>query len=220
MADRKISVVLVDDHDIVRQGAQAFLSSYPEFEIVGEAASGQQAIEIIPKLKPNVAVVDLSMPGMDGVRTIREIKRIYPQVKIVVLTSYDSDDYIFSAIKAGAISYLLKSAPMTQLAEAVRQAMQDESIINPKIAARLVQEVREQASVVPAAFRDLTEREIDVLILLAYAKTNAEIAAHFVITENTVKGYISNILGKLHIANRTEAAVLAWQEGLVSQGDA
>ena len=210
-----ITLILIDDHDVVRQGASAFLSSFPEFHVIGEASDGHAALKMIAQRQPDVALVDLAMPGLDGVSTIRRIKRDYPAVKIVVLTSYDSEDYVLSAIKAGAISYILKADRMQTLADAIRQAAEGKSVISPAVAANLVNTVQQMASEVPPEFAELTAREFEVLKLIAVAKSNSEIAEILVVSENTIKSYASNILKKLNLSNRTELAVIAWRNGLI-----
>lgn len=156
------------------------------------------------------------MPGgVDGVEATRRVKKVSPRTQVVVLTSYHEDEHIFPAIRAGALSYVLKDIGSTELADVVRKAAQGEAVINPRVAARLVQEVRGSRGVSPNPFTELTEREIEVLRLIADGLSNATIADQLVISEKTVKGHVSNILGKLHLADRTQAAVYAWREGIV-----
>jgi two-component system, NarL family, response regulator LiaR len=158
-------------------------------------------------------LLDLIMPGMDGVETTRQIKKISPRTQVVVLTSYHEDVHIFPALKAGAISYILKDMKMEKLVEALHRAVQGEVTLHPRVAARVLQNIRGEQSEEQPLFTDLTERELDVLKLIANGMTNSQIAGKLVISENTVKGHVSNILSKLHVADRTQVAVYAWQRG-------
>ncbi len=156
------------------------------------------------------------MPGgVDGVEATRRVKSNSPRTQVIVLTSYHEDEHIFPAIRAGALSYVLKNIGSTELAEAVRKAARGEAVINPRVAARLVEEVRGNRDLTPDPFTELTEREMEILLLIADGLSNANIAERLVISEKTVKGHVSNILGKLHLADRTQAAVYAWREGIV-----
>lgn len=212
-----ITVLIVDDHDVVRQGVRAFLEAQPDLNIVGEAASGEEAIRLVQEHIPDVVLMDLVMPGMNGVEATREVKRISPRTQVVVLTSYHEDEHIFPALRAGAISYTLKDIRSGELAEIVRKAVQGESVLHPRVAARVIQEVREAKQSVPPAFADLTERELDVLRLIAEGYSNTAIAEKLVLSEKTVKGHVSNILSKLHMVDRTQAAVFAWQQRLMER---
>ena len=217
-----ISVLIVDDHAVVRQGVRAFLDTQPDIQVVAEADSGAAAVREAIRPAPDVVLMDLVMPGMDGVQATREIKRVSPRSQVIVLTSYHDDDHIFPAIRAGALSYLLKDVAPDELAETVRRAARGEAVLHPQVAARLVQEIhaaRGQASAPPPAFADLTERELEVLRLIAQGLSNAAIARRLVISERTVKSHVSNILSKLHLADRTQAAVYAWQQGLMRASD-
>ena len=211
----QITILIVDDHSIVRQGVRAFLDAQPDLDVVGEAGSGEEALSLIQDLVPDVVLMDLVMPGMNGVEATREVKRLSPRTQVVVLTSYHEDEHVFPALRAGAISYTLKDIRSGELAEIIRRAAQGESVLHPRVAARVIQEVREAKKSVPPAFADLTERELDVLRLVAEGHSNAEIAGKLVLSEKTVKGHVSNILSKLHMADRTQAAVYAWQQGLM-----
>ena len=212
-----ITVLIVDDHSVVRQGVRAFLEAQIDLHIIGEAASGEEAIRLAQESIPDVVLMDLLMPGMNGVEATRQVKRVSPRSQVVVLTSYSEDENIFPALRAGAISYTLKDIHPLELVEVVRKAARGESVLHPRIAARVIQEVRETKRAVPAVFMELTERELDVLRLIAEGETNAAIAEKLVLSEKTVKGHVSNILSKLHIADRTQAAVFAWQEGLMER---
>jgi NarL family two-component system response regulator LiaR len=214
----RISVLIVDDHDVVRQGIRAFLATQPDLEIVGEAASGDEAIRLAQEHIPDVVLMDLVMPGMNGVEATRALKRVSPRSQVVVLTSYHEDEHIFPALRAGALSYTLKDIRSAELAAIVRQAARGESVLHPQVATRVIQEVRAAKPNVPAAFSELTDRELEVLHLIAAGHSNAVIAEQLVLSEKTVKGHVSNILSKLQMADRTQAAVFAWQQGLMERG--
>jgi DNA-binding NarL/FixJ family response regulator len=215
MMTSPITVLLVDDHEVVRQGVRAYLDAFPDFAVVGEAESGETAVRLALEHVPDVVLMDLVMPGMDGVETTRRVKDVSPRSQIVVLTSYHQDEHIFPALKAGAISYMLKDVKMTALAEAVRRAARGEATLHPRVAARVIQELHGPRHAELNPFTELTDREMDVLRLIANGLTNTKIAEQLVISENTVKGHVSNILSKLHLADRTQAAVYAWREGIV-----
>jgi DNA-binding NarL/FixJ family response regulator len=212
-----ISILIVDDHEVVRNGIRAYLSTLPEFHVVGEADSGEEAIKLVAELIPDVVLMDLIMPGMDGVATTREVRKISPRTQVVVLTSYHEDVHIFPALKAGAISYILKDMKMDKLVETIHRAVDGEVTLHPLVAARVLQNIRGENSDEETLFTDLTERETDVLKLIANGLSNGQIASELVISENTVKGHVSNILSKLHLADRTQVAVYAWQKGLVKR---
>jgi len=214
---KRITILIVDDHSVVRQGVRAFMETQPDLQVVAEAEAGEEAIPLAQKLLPDVALVDLIMPGMGGVETIRQLKVVSPKTQIIVLTSYYEDENIFPALRAGALSYTLKDIRSTELAEMVRKAAQGESVLHPRIATRVIQEVREARRKVPSAFAELTERELDVLRLIGEGNSNATIAEKLILSEKTVKGHVSNILGKLHMLDRTQAAVFAWQQGLMEK---
>jgi NarL family two-component system response regulator LiaR len=210
-----ITVLIVDDHDVVRQGVHAYLNALPDFTVVGEAESGDAAVELARDLVPDVTLMDLVMPGTDGVEATRKVKNVSPRTQIVVLTSYHQDEHIFPALRAGAISYMLKDVKMEELAEAIRRAARGEATLHPRVAVRVIQEFHGARDQGLNPFTELTEREMEVLKLIANGLSNSEIAEGLVISENTVKGHVSNILSKLHLADRTQAAVYAWREGIV-----
>ncbi len=212
-----ITIILVDDHEVVRNGVRAYLETLHDFQVVGEAASGEEAIGLVSDLIPDVVLMDLIMPGLDGVETIRRIKKISPRTQVVVLTSYHEDVHIFPALKAGAISYILKDMKMDKLVEALNRAVQGEVTLHPRVAVRVLQNIRGENPESEPLFTELTERELDVLKLIASGLTNSQIAEQLVISENTVKGHVSNILSKLHMADRTQVAVYAWQSGIVKR---
>lgn len=210
-----ISIAIVDDHELVRQGIRMFLSACPDFILVGEAASGEEMIHLIDEQVPDVILMDLVMKGMGGVEATRLIRRISPHTQVIVLTSFDDDEFIFPALRAGALSYVLKEIGVDELAEAIRKAARGESVLHPRVAARVVQEMQQKRLDIPDLFTELSPRELEVLRLIAGGMTNAQIAARLVISEKTVKVHVSNILSKLHMYDRTQAAVLAWQQGLM-----
>jgi NarL family two-component system response regulator LiaR len=210
-----ISVLLVDDHSMVREGVRAFLVTQPDILVVGEAGSGEEAIKLAEQHVPDVVLMDLIMPNMDGVEATRRVKQVSPRSRVVVLTSYHEDEHIFPALKAGALSYILKDVSAEELASAVRKAAAGEAILHPRVAARVIKELqgRREDSLNP--FTELSERELEVLKLIADGMSNAEMAAKLVLSEKTIKGHVSNILSKLHLVDRTQAAVYAWREGIV-----
>jgi len=214
MNDR-ITILLVDDHEVVRQGVRAFFETHAEFEVVGEAKNGAEAVKLAEEYIPNVVLMDLIMPGMDGVEATRQIKNISPRTQIVVLTSYHEDEHIFPALQAGALSYILKDVKMDELAEAIRKAALGEAVLHPHVAARVIQEINGDKNDEFNPHTDLTSREMEILKLIADGLSNSEIAKQLVISMHTVKGHVSNILSKLHLADRTQAAVYAWQKGVV-----
>ncbi len=215
----KISLLITDDHALVRQGIRTFLDLQPDLTVVGEADSGEAAVRLAGELVPDVVLMDLVMPGIGGVEATRQLKQVSPHSQVIVLTSYHEDEYIFPALRAGALSYVLKDVGSDELAEIVRKAARGESILHPRVAARVVQELRGTRSDTPNLFTDLSDRELEVLRLIADGHSNAEIAHKLIISEKTVKGHVSNILGKLHMLDRTQAAVFAWQQGLMARRD-
>jgi NarL family two-component system response regulator LiaR len=220
----RITVFVVDDHDVVRKGLRFYLGTRPEIAIVGEAGDAQSAVEGVTEHVPDVVLMDLVLPlkpgtepsDRGGVQATRRIRQVSPHTQVVVLTSFAQDELIFSAIKAGALSYLLKDADAETVLHAIHAASQGEATLHPRIARRLMAEVTAPTQGRdPAA--DLTSREMEVLQLIAQGRTNAEIGAELVITERTVKAHVSNLLGKLHLSDRTQAAIYAWREGLVQE---
>jgi DNA-binding NarL/FixJ family response regulator len=207
--------LIVDDHAVVRRGARAFLEAQPDFAVVGDVNSGGEAVLLAADLAPDVVLMDLVMPGMDGVQATRLVKQKSPCSQVIVLTSYHEDEHIFPAIRAGALSYLLKDIGLPDLADAIRKAAHGEVVMHPHIAARVVQELDGAMHHDMASYAHLSEREREVLRLIAEGLSNADIAARLVLSEKTVKSHVRNILGKLHLADRTQAAIFAWREGLM-----
>jgi NarL family two-component system response regulator LiaR len=185
--------------------------------VVAEAESGAEAVRRVAETVPDVVLMDLLMPDMDGVEATRQIRRLSPRTQVVVLTSHHDDDHIFPALRAGAISYLLKTVKIDELAGAIQRAARGEATLHPRVAARVVEELQAARPNRQATnpFADLTEREVEILKLIAQGLSNVQLCERLVISENTVKGHVSNILSKLHLADRTQAAVYAWREGLV-----
>lgn len=212
-----ITILIIDDHVIVRQGVRTLLDAHADLQVVGEAESAEAALPLVEQLVPDVVLLDLVLPDMGGVEAARAIKRISPRTQIVVLTSYAEDEQIFPALRAGALSYLLKDIRPRELAESIRKAARGEAVLHSRVAARVIQEVRDAKRKVPPAFAELTPRELEILQLLADGQTNSTIAEKLVLSENTVRGYISNILSKLHLEDRTQVAVFAWQQGFMQR---
>jgi len=215
----RITVLIVDDHGVVRRGMQAYLAMVPDIEVVGEAADGQQALNRLQALAragqlPDVVLMDLLMPRMDGVEATATIKALYSEIDVIVLTSFIEESKVQAALEAGATGYLLKDAEADEIATAIRAAHRGEMPLAPVIAARLMRALRTPAQADPLA--GLTEREREVLILIAHGRANKTIASELGITERTARTHVSNILGKLGLASRTQAALFAVREGLVS----
>ncbi len=210
-----ITVMIVDDHEMVRRGAKGYLEAQPEIAVVAEAESGEQAVRLAREHIPDVVLMDLVMPGMDGVEATRKVKDVSPRTQIIILTSFHEDEHIFPALQAGAISYLLKDVKATELVEAILRASKGEATLHPRVAARLIKQFSHGEPDRRDLFTELTAREVEILTLIARGLTNQKIAEDLVISVGTVKGHVSNILSKLHLADRTQAAVYAWQEGIV-----
>lgn len=211
----KISIMLVDDHQMIRIGLSAFLNTQPDIDVIAEASSGQDAIKQLEKIVPDVILMDLIMPEMGGVEATRRIKQISPNTHVIILTSHHDDKHIFPAIRAGAISYLLKDVDPDDLADAIRKANRGEATLSPQVAARLMADLQKNTPDSINAYTSLTERELEVLQIIAQGKSNQEIADALVVSIKTVKSHVSNILRKLHLADRTQAAVFAWREGMM-----
>ena len=216
---RKTTILLVDDHEVVRQGLRAYLDAQPDFRVIGEASSGEEAVKAASEYLPDVMLMDLVMSGIGGVEATRRVKDITPRTQIVVLTSYHQDEFIFPALQAGAISYVLKDVDMEDLAAAIRKAARGEAVLHPRVAERVIQEINGAKGAIFNPFTELTNREMEVLRLIARGMSNSDIAEELFISENTVKGHVSNILSKLQLADRTQAAVYAWEQGLVHRNE-
>ncbi len=209
---RPIRVFVVDDHPIVRRGIRDLLETEPDFLVVGEAVNGQEAVSGAAATAPDVVLMDLVMPALDGIEATRQIKARQPEVKILVLTSFATDDKVFPAIKAGALGYLIKDTGPDDLLQAIRQVDRGEPTLHPTIAQKLLLEIAQPAER-PSIPDPLTEREVEVLQLLARGLSNQEIADRLVLSVTTVYSHVSNILSKLHLATRTQAALYALREG-------
>ena len=218
-AESSIRVLIVDDHAIVRKGIRALLSEAGGFEVVGEADTGQAALLLAGETRPDVILMDLLMPGMDGIEATRQITGRHPQARILVLTSFAADNKVFPAIKAGALGYLLKDSSPDDLVRAIRQVHRGEPSLHPIIARKLLQEIARPAELQPAP-ESLTAREIEVLKLIAEGLSNQDIADRIMVSESTVRAHVSRILGKLHLASRTQAALYAVREGLTDPDSA
>jgi NarL family two-component system response regulator LiaR len=218
VAQPTIRVLVVDDQTIVREGIRALLAEIEGIEVVGEAGDGQEAVAQAKALRPDVVLMDLVMPHMDGVRATQQITVTQKGVRVLVLTSFAGDDQVFPAIKAGAMGYLLKDSGAAELVQAIRQVYCGHSSLHPIIAQKVLQELQHPSERPPTP-APLTGREIEVLCLMAQGLTNPEIARRLTISEATVRSHISNILGKLHLANRVQAALYALQEGITSLDD-
>ncbi|OJH36986.1 response regulator [Cystobacter ferrugineus] len=211
-----ITVLIIDDHTVVRQGVRALLGAQEDIEVVGEAGSGEQALELAREHAPDVALMDLMMPGIGGIEATRRLKEVSPRTQILMLTSYHEDEHILPALRAGALSYLLKDASADELVQAVRKAASGEATLSPQVASQVVRSLRQptREREIPPLHSQLSERERQVLLLVADGLTNTDIAQRLGIGEKTVKSHVSNILGKLQVEDRTQAAAFAWREGL------
>jgi NarL family two-component system response regulator LiaR len=219
--DRPIRVLLVDDHAVVRKGLRALLDRESSFEVTGEAEDGEQAVRAADRLRPDVILMDLEMPGIGGIEATRRISETHPDTKVVVLTSHASEEDVFPALKAGALGYLLKHAAPEDVLQAIRQAYRGETVLHPVIARMVLQELHRPAAGKQLQTTDpLSERELDVLRLIARGMSNQDIARTLVVGEATVRSHVSSILRKLQLASRTQAALYALREGLATLDEA
>lgn len=209
-----IHILVADDHPIVRDGLIAILNTQPDFEVVGEAATGPQTVERVTALRPDVVLLDLEMPEIDGVEALRQLRQISPNVRVIVFTAFDTDERILGAVRAGARGYLLKGVPREEIFQAIRVVHAGGSLLQPIVASKLLRQVSQEQALFPGP-ETLTPRELEVLRLLARGLENKEIAAQLVIAERTVKFHVSSIQGKLGAGNRTEAVVIAAKQGLI-----
>ena len=212
-----IRILLADDHALLRQGLRALLETTPEIQVAGEAGDGAEAVEKAQRLQPDVILMDLMMPRMDGLTAIRALKQADPGTRILVLTSFDEDEKVFAAVKAGALGYLLKDSSAADLCQAIQAVHRGEPSLAPVLAAKVMREISRPPDLPPTE-SPLTEREMEVLDLVARGSSNQEIADKLVIAERTVGKHVSNILEKLHLANRTQAALYALRTGLARPG--
>jgi DNA-binding NarL/FixJ family response regulator len=216
---KHIRILLVDDQTMFRDGLRVLLSSQRDFEIVGEAADGEEALRKAAVLRPQVVLMDLRMPVLDGAAATRRLKSSQPDIRVIVLTTFDEDEAIFDGLRSGATGYLLKDAPTEKLYDAIRAAARGESFLQPSVAARVVAEFARLSEIAPARAEALAEplspRELEILRLLAEGATNREIAARLVLAEGTVKNHVTNILAKLEVTDRTRAALRARELGIL-----
>lgn len=209
-----IKILIVDDHPVVREGISSMLTRQPDFKIIGEASNGQEAVEKAGELLPDVVLMDLRMPEMDGVEAITRIKQEQPEIKFIILTTFSDDEYIFKGIAAGARAYLLKDAPREELFKAIRAVYRGESLIQPVVASRVLDKLAELSRKGSSA-EMLSEREIEVLKLMAKGVSNNNIADELTITQSTVKTHIASIFQKLNVTTRTEAVTTALKRGII-----
>ena len=207
-----IRILITDDHAVVREGLRTLIRTEPGMEVIGEAADGVEAVQMACELKPDVILMDMVMPRMGGLEAIQKIKEQCPETQILVLTSFSDDETVFPAIKAGALGYMLKDTSPDRLLSAIRDVHQGNPSMSPDIAKKLMSDLHRKSNLPPTK-EPLTDREMDVLKLIAQGMTNQEIADQLVISEGTVRTHVSNILSKLHLANRTQAALYALREG-------
>src|SRR5512139_1202040 len=210
---RTIRVLIADDHTIVRRGIKALLAQTDDVQVVGEAVNGLEAVRLSKQLDPDVILMDLLMPIMDGIAATRQVTASHPHIGVLVLTSFVHDDKVFSAIKAGAMGYLLKESEPSELIRSIYQICQGQPSLDPRIAQKIIQEIQVE-SATKLTIEPLTARELEVLQLLAKGLSNKEIAGRLVISEVTVRTHISHLLGKLHLANKIQAALYALREGI------
>jgi NarL family two-component system response regulator LiaR len=218
MTSHNIRVLIVDDHAIVRKGIGALLATEPDIDVIGEAINGVEAVAQAATLCPDVVLMDLVMPRMDGIEATRRVTALPGKIRVLVLTSFAADDKVFPAIKAGALGYLLKDSSPADLVQAIRCVYRGEPSLEPQIASKVLYELAHPPQARPTQ-DPLTERELDVLRLIAQGNSNREIAEQLCITEMTVRAHVSNVLSKLHLASRTQAALYAIREGLASVDD-
>jgi DNA-binding NarL/FixJ family response regulator len=217
--NKPIKVLLVDDQSLFREGLNILLSVQPDIKVVGEAANGLEALQQVEALNPDVVLMDLRMPQLDGVATTGRLKKTYPECRVIVLTTFDDDETVFEGLRAGAVGYLLKDVPSAKLVEAIRAAARGESFLQPSVAAKLVNEFNrisgQPAPRPQSVIEPLSERELEILRLVASGQSNREIATSLFLSEGTVKNHLTNILGKLGVRDRTQAALKARDLGLI-----
>ncbi len=210
-----MKILLCDDQAVIRDGLEMLLTLEKDFQVVGSAQDGFEALELVANKQPDLVLMDLKMPGMNGIEATREIRKKYPAIKILVLTTYDDDEWVFDAIRAGASGYLLKDTSRQKIVEAIRGTVDGKAFVDPAVAGKLMNQVASNQTQPESILKDkLTERELDVLRLLAKGMTNTDIAGTLHLSEGTVRNHVSAILEKLGVSDRTQAAVIAIQHGL------
>ncbi|MFC4410814.1 response regulator transcription factor [Chungangia koreensis] len=207
-----IRILLVDDHEMVRIGVSAYLQAQPDMEVVGEAVNGKEAVELALQLKPDIILMDMVMPIMNGAEATKEIISKWPEAKVMIVTSFLEDDKVYPALEAGAVSYLLKTSKASQIAEAIRGTLDGRPVLEPEVTNKMMHRMRSGNE--HSLHEDLTEREFEVLLLIAKGKSNQEIADELFIALKTVKTHVSNILSKLDVQDRTQAVIYAFQNNL------
>jgi DNA-binding NarL/FixJ family response regulator len=220
VSEMAIRVLLVDDQALFLEGLETLLSVHEDIQVVGQANNGQEAVKVAARIQPDVVLMDVRMPILDGVRATRRLTKAMPQCKVIVLTTFDDDEYIFDSLRSGAVGYLLKDVASVQLVEAIRAAARGESILEPSVATKVIAEFTRVSSMVLSAqveqlVEPLSERELEIMALIAAGSSNKEIADQLFIAEGTVKNHVTHILGKLGVRDRTQAALKARELGLL-----
>jgi len=213
----EVTLIVADDHPLVRQGVCAFLEIQPGIRILGQAATGLEAVELCREHRPDVVLMDLLMPEMDGIEATAAIRKFHPEAKVIVLSSFHEDSHVLRAIKAGVLSYLLKDVAAEELVSAIRKAARGEAVLNSRVASQIMGAITGGDRPVANALAELTTREIEVLRMIAQGLSNQRIADQLVLSEKTVKTHVSSILMKLNVGDRTQAAAIAWRTGLVQR---
>lgn len=216
----RIRILLADDHVMVREGTRRILERESDLEVVGEAGNGQETIQLVEQERPDIAIVDISMPVMNGIEATKGIKKVAPQTAVLVLTAYDDDQYVFAILEAGAAGYLLKNARSSELIQAVHQVYEGESVLHPSIASKVLRHMTQEPQHVEEDQQEtLTERELDVLRLAGQGMSNRQIAEHLVLSPRTIQSHMANIFGKLQVGSRTEAVMVGLRKGWISLED-
>jgi len=214
--DKPIKILIADDHPLIRQGLQVVIEAQPDLKLVGEADNGEQAVQRVKALQPDIVIMDLQMPVKDGLAATREISQSVPQAQVLILTSFPDDENVYAAIKAGAVGFLLKDSSAEYLLDAIRIVYRGESVLHPAIAHKLMREIKEPSRLPPTT-ESLTSREVDVLACMAQGMSNRQIANELSVSVRTVSSHVRSILDKLHLANRTQAALYAVEQGITSR---